>query len=147
MSTGKPVTDLHLHRLEVHSGPHKLDDGESLEWQIRVGRFKNDLVFVAYLGREEVDGTGQAQAFGFRLGRDDASVLEWTREDAVEWGIGYGFEPLWDLCRRALQSQASAMDFQFDLDLKAPEPELSFDEAEFPVAEGRPASQSAASPS
>lgn len=135
MSFDDPRSDLQLHRLEVHAGPHRLKDGEVLRWTIRVGRSDNDLVFQAYLGRHEVEGRGQAQAYAFRIGGNDASVASWSRDQAVEWGARYAFESLWDTCRRALQAQASLMDFQFELDTKAPVPELEVEEDSFSAAE------------
>ncbi|WIB69769.1 hypothetical protein [Curtobacterium sp. MCBD17_026] len=59
-------------------------------------------------------------------------MSSWTREQAIEWGARYVFEPLWDTCRRALQAQASMMDFQFDLDTKAPVPVLAVEEETLP---------------
>jgi hypothetical protein len=134
MSLEEPQLGMVLHRIEVHGGPHQLENGETLRWSVRIGRQETDVIYLGYLRRREVDGYGQAQAFAWRMGNGDPSAAEWSRERLVDWGARNVFEALWDVCRRALQAQASVMDFQFDLDVKAPEPTLKFDEDESPEA-------------
>lgn len=118
--------DSRVIRIEVHSTGIDEDDEPNLRWHIRGGLMDEDLVFFGYLNQRNREGFGQAQAIaiGFGVGADLADG--WSDDDLREWGEAYVFEPLWDLLRRALQSQASSMDFQLDIPIKATVPEVVF---------------------
>lgn len=138
MSLEHPAFSALLHRLEVHAGPHDGDEPETV-WSITARGIDGDATLWAYLRRSEVGGFGQAQAIGIVHHEVWRTVVEdqASRDRFLAWVLDYAAEVLWDTIRRALQAQAALMDFRFDLDAKAPEPEFRFasDDEELEPAE------------
>lgn len=99
-------------------------------WSISVRTIDEEIALWAYLRRRETEGLGQAQAVGLLGEHVRATVESSSGDDHAEflkWVEDYAAEVLWDTLRRAMQAQAALMDFQFDLDVKAPEASLKFD--------------------
>jgi hypothetical protein len=118
-----------LTRIEVH---HHVDMPDGMEpesrWQLTVFRTNDGIAVSAYLRTVEEEGLGQAQAGAsyrreaWRAGETSPKV----ERKITEWILEYLNEIMYDLIRRALQSQAAEMDFQFAFPIRAPDPVLRF---------------------
>jgi len=134
-----------IRRMEVHAVGRIHDEDEKLgpRWKVSIDSFNNKILINAYLSVMEKECFGQAQAAAVVLDEDTAALHADPEKAAAftEWAASYCFEVMYDVLRRALQSQAALMDFQFDLDQEAPEPELDVDYG--PLRDSRAESETA----
>lgn len=118
----RPRIDLRLIRLEVGSEPS--DDTES-SWSLWLSDDGEDDTFVlGSLYFRGPLGFGQARAIGWVGGRSLSN--EPSRDAFLLWLREFLTEPLYDVARRAMTSQAALMDFTLDVPGKAPEVEFEF---------------------
>lgn len=116
-----PEINFQLSRIEVLGVPTPEEHvEEGVTWAAHGHKGEpNFLMVIGYLRRSGPEGYGQAQAAASFL--STSTVRDLDEEDLESWLQAYVVENLYDVCRRALQSQAAAMDFRFDLPLGAPE--------------------------
>ena len=117
----EPRLGFRVVRLEVGSDPS--EDSE-LVWKAWVTADDDpDTVVMGYLRSVAGTGFGQARTAAILMGRSFKDEVEsgefekWIRENVLEH--------LYDTARRALNSQAAAMDVSLDIPTKAPEIELA----------------------
>ncbi|MBF4578907.1 hypothetical protein [Frigoribacterium sp. VKM Ac-2530] len=121
MNRVDPEINFQLSRIEVLGVPtpeeHR-EDGVTWAAQGHRGDDHN-LIVIGYLRRSGEEGYGQAQSVASFL--VTSALHDLSDEKLNAWLQAFVVEHLYDICRRALQSQAAAMDFHFDLPLAAPE--------------------------
>lgn len=115
-----------VRRIEVHAGPLETSADE-MAWILHGQPHEsNKLLLYGYLRRSGPEGFGQAQVVGMVSDCPQDSLFEPLADGStVAQAIELDFaETLYDNARRALQAQASLMDFQFRLETKAPPVDL-----------------------
>lgn len=118
-----------LHRLEVHAGPLPADQTEpGITWAVSLRQNEDGVQIWGYLRRHGEEGFGQTQSVAFLNRPEWSSAAPDVRPAIATWVEKYVSETMFDTGRRALQSQAALMDFQFDIDPQAPEAAPTFDE-------------------
>ena len=128
MSDARFQYSVDIFRVEVHRA-NPANDPEETFWQISAANIPEiGLMLLGYLRRAEPDGWAQIQ-LGCRL--RSVTWKEATRSKAArakfeDWVAEYPAENMYDVARRALQTQAALMDFSFDLDISAPDYELVY---------------------
>lgn len=119
MISSIPFVSQQLTRIEVLAAPTPEEYQEAgATWTVTALRRADALVIVGYLRRAGPEGYGQAQAAAVL--REDSSFYSLPDDELTEYLSGYMTENLYDICRRALQSQAADMDFVLDVPLIAP---------------------------
>ncbi|MDT0169565.1 hypothetical protein [Pseudarthrobacter sp. BRE9] len=125
--------DVIVDRMELvrHSGD---GEGDSLKWNVYLydlgaGHQASgpNFVMVGHLFRSSDKGHGQVRATAFlrayERDQEPMSTAYVTEE------LAYGFvEPIYDACRRALQSQSAIMDVDLDLPFTSPITEVRYEE-------------------
>lgn len=132
MTDARTLFSTGLQRIEVHVGgdpditPRNVWTLELQPGRDGAGVLQDFTVAIGYVQRRGPEGFGQALAVGILLERpwEEVTATEHVEQQFVEWVRLNVAEVLYDTARRALQAQAALMDFQFDLDLKAPPTEV-----------------------
>ncbi|EYT56020.1 hypothetical protein H490_0103840 [Leucobacter sp. UCD-THU] len=95
-----------------------------LEWHLDVIAYTDsgNIIVSSYLRVVEKEGfaqtLSQAVLLSEKMGWD---LDDWPEERFRDWVRVHVAEDLYDLSRRAIQSQAAQMDFQFNLELSSPD--------------------------
>ncbi|ROR81146.1 hypothetical protein SAMN06295974_0371 [Plantibacter flavus] len=119
-----PSFFVRVSRIEVQTSS-SIDESEKIfVWSVTARLGLNDSIFLmAYLRAAAEDGFGQVQVAGFTQDFSWSEVTGSAESTAsyLDWSASYASEIMYDTARRALQAQAAAMDFQFDIDVSAPD--------------------------
>jgi len=126
MSSGPAFFDK-VYRIEVHGYPPVDEDERNpFFWRVTARISRNDnIILWGYLRQSGEDGFGQVQVLGFprHFLWSEVTASEKATAKFLKWCRKHATEVLYDTARRALQTQAAAMDFQFELDVTAPDVE------------------------
>lgn len=120
-----------LLRMEVRRMYLDNDDERTIDWSIEVDP-TNENVFLLTGHLFNVGAFGIGQALGTLVIMDDLSPAERSSPDTyLKIADQQGWtEALYDACRRSIAVQASLMDFDPELPLKAPDYEVQVTEME-----------------
>lgn len=114
------ASDYSLTRIQVDKG--QLKGEPSLTWNLRFMPFPDGIgILMGSLKSETAEGVGQAQVFAYLVPLVPTGEEEKLGpEPSFQWANEQAIRPLYDLAKRALESQAAAMDFSLDLPAHAP---------------------------
>ena len=106
-----------LIRIQVQRGNPKVES--SVDWSIALQPSQAAHNLIANLSVSSSRGTGSASAVGFITSTSDSITQD--LDYIKQWSLTHTSEILYDVCRRALNRQASAMDLIFEIPAKAPD--------------------------
>lgn len=111
-----------LFRMEAMRAPLNEGAEPELDWTLEIDRNdENTVVLTGHLYRIGESGFGQALVISIIRDSNDEEILH-DLEYLSEWAQDTGcIESMYDACRRSINSQASLMDFDPELPVKAPE--------------------------